>query len=430
MKKLLSILLITQCSLLTVYAQSGWVQQNSGTFCNLNSVCFLDASTGYAVGDSGSSRGVILKTSDGGSNWIRQINTVGGLSSVNFVDASTGFACGYPFFAHFSFKTTNGGTNWTGGQINDMYKISSAYFLNSLTGFHVGFFILVKFGVASVLRTTDGGNSWNLQVSFSLADFSSVYFPDAVTGYVCGNSPIFKTTNSGINWFQINYPSTSLRSIYFINGMTGWTVGNNNNVYKTTNGGLTAWTALNNQGLCSGFYSVRFANEQTGWICGCLGSVFGTTNGGANWTQQTAGTTTLLRSLSFVNALTGWAVGDFGRILKTTTGGFTAIQPVSSEVPEHFSLFQNYPNPFNPTTNIRFQIPLLRGVDAEGRRGVLTKLTLYDILGREIQTLVNEQLSSGTYETEFDGTYYPSGVYFYVFEAGEFRQTKNMVLIK
>ncbi|HEY3251245.1 MAG TPA: hypothetical protein VGK25_09015 [Ignavibacteria bacterium] len=79
---------------ISVNSQTGWVQQNSGTFCNLNSVCFVDANSGYAVGDSGSSRGVILKTSDGGSNWIRQINTTNALSSVMFVDANTGFACG------------------------------------------------------------------------------------------------------------------------------------------------------------------------------------------------------------------------------------------------------------------------------------------------------------------------------------------------
>jgi len=110
------------------------------------------------------------------------------------------------------------------------------------------------------------------------------------------------------------------------------------------------------------------------------------------------------------------------------------IQPISSEIPDKFSLSQNYPNPFNPVTKILFNIPLWpafrRGVDAEGRRGVLIKLIIYDILGREIKILVNEQLKPGTYEVEFDGTDLPSGVYFYKLITKDFLETKKMVLIK
>jgi len=102
------------------------------------------------------------------------------------------------------------------------------------------------------------------------------------------------------------------------------------------------------------------------------------------------------------------------------------IQPISTEVPERFILYQNYPNPFNPSTKIRFSIPLLRGV-SEGR-GVL--LVIYDILGRELTTLINEQLTPGIYEVEFDGTNYSSGVYYYKLESGTYTETKKMLLIK
>jgi hypothetical protein len=104
------------------------------------------------------------------------------------------------------------------------------------------------------------------------------------------------------------------------------------------------------------------------------------------------------------------------------------IQNISSEIPQRFDLFQNYPNPFNPTTKIRFNIPLLRGVDAEGRRGVL--LIIYDALGREIETLVNEELNPGTYEIEWIASNYTSGVYFYSLTHGSFTQTKKMVVLK
>ncbi|HEY3252013.1 MAG TPA: SBBP repeat-containing protein, partial [Ignavibacteria bacterium] len=104
------------------------------------------------------------------------------------------------------------------------------------------------------------------------------------------------------------------------------------------------------------------------------------------------------------------------------------ITPISNEIPETFRLEQNYPNPFNPNTKIKFQIPLLRGV-SEGR-GVFVQLIIYDLLGCEIATLVNEQLQPGTYEIEFDGTNYPSGVYYYRLVVGAYLETKKMILIK
>ncbi len=106
------------------------------------------------------------------------------------------------------------------------------------------------------------------------------------------------------------------------------------------------------------------------------------------------------------------------------------IQQISGGIPQDFSLGQNYPNPFNPSTKINFSIPLLRGVDAEGGRGVLTKLTIYDILGKHVETLVNQQLSAGTYEVEFEGSKYASGLYFYVLKAEGFAETKKMLIIK
>ncbi len=102
------------------------------------------------------------------------------------------------------------------------------------------------------------------------------------------------------------------------------------------------------------------------------------------------------------------------------------IEPINSEIPQYFALYQNYPNPFNPVTKIRFSIPLLRGV-AEGR-GVLLKI--YDILGKEIALLVNEELRPGTYEIEWDASNFPSGVYFYSIITENFTQTNKMVVLK
>jgi hypothetical protein len=106
------------------------------------------------------------------------------------------------------------------------------------------------------------------------------------------------------------------------------------------------------------------------------------------------------------------------------TSMVVGIKQISNEVPENYSLSQNYPNPFNPTTKIKFDIPPLRGA-----RGVIT-LIVFDILGREVATLVNEQLNPGTYEVEWDGDNYPSGVYFYKLITADYTETKRMVLVK
>lgn len=100
------------------------------------------------------------------------------------------------------------------------------------------------------------------------------------------------------------------------------------------------------------------------------------------------------------------------------------IQPKAKEsdnlIPVQYSLSQNYPNLFNPVTKISFELPN----DAK------VKLVVYDLLGREIKSIVNSQLTTGKYTFEFNGNNFSSGVYFYKFEAGEFSAVKRMVLIK
>jgi hypothetical protein len=100
--------------------------------------------------------------------------------------------------------------------------------------------------------------------------------------------------------------------------------------------------------------------------------------------------------------------------------------PISNEISSSFQLYQNYPNPFNPTTKLSFSIPPYQGGQGDG----LVILKIYDVLGKEIATLVNEQLNPGTYEVEWNAADYPSGIYFYTLTTNEFNQSKRMVLIK
>ena len=99
---------------------------------------------------------------------------------------------------------------------------------------------------------------------------------------------------------------------------------------------------------------------------------------------------------------------------------YSNIIEVTVDAPQEFSLEQNYPNPFNPVTSIQYVV---------GSQSYVT-LKVFDVLGNEVATLVNEQKPAGTYEVEFDATNQPSGIYFYNLKAGSFVETKKMILIK
>jgi hypothetical protein len=143
----------------------------------------------------------------------------------------------------------------------------------------------------------------------------------------------------------------------------------------------------------------------------------------------------------------GYDGGEWGSKTKTNTligalidGIFygdsvmTVVIDNKVELLHKYSLSQNYPNPFNPTTTIKFTIPTSplnpSPYQGEGNRERLIALKVYDVLGNEIETLVNEEQPAGEYEVEFDGTGLPSGIYFYQLRTGNYIETKKMVLIK
>ncbi len=105
----------------------------------------------------------------------------------------------------------------------------------------------------------------------------------------------------------------------------------------------------------------------------------------------------------------------------------SSIGPPSKKIPKVFALYNNFPNPFNPVTKIKFDIPA--SSLSHGER-LEVRLVIYDILGKEIATLVNQQLIPGIYEVEWDGSNYSSGIYYYSLVTTEFVETKKMVLIK
>lgn len=166
---------------------------------------------------------------------------------------------------------------------------------------------------------------------------------------------------------------------------------------------------------------VSFTDSDNGTAVGENGIILRTTDGGTTWTSQTSGTTYLLRGVSFTDSNNGTAVGIPGTILRTTTGGVVSVEEEDiDEILTNFKLSQNYPNPFNSTSLIKYSIPQSSNV----------VIKVFDILGNEIETLVNEEKTVGTYEITWTADNLPSGIYLYQLRAGSYLQSRKMVLMK
>jgi hypothetical protein len=156
----------------------------------------------------------------------------------------------------------------------------------------------------------------------------------------------------------------------------------------------------------------------------------GSTDGGLNWVSYQSLTVSPADAYYPFLAISGQSVhvvwydkrdrNEEIYYKRNPTGNPIGITNIGSEIPSEFTLRQNYPNPFNPATNINFSIT----------KADFVKLVVYDITGREISMLVNEQLTAGSYNVDFDASQLPSGTYFYRLTAGEFTETKKMILIK
>jgi len=378
----------------------------------LSDVKFFDVNTGIATG----AEGALLRTTNGGINWIYSKFGETAFQSVTISDYQTMWTAGYGIL----LKTTNRGNNWT-QKSTPVYNINCVYFTNSMNGWLVG---------DTLCRTTNGGENWfvNMPATQS-SDF--IQFVDTQTGWLSGPyAEIKKTTNGGINWFSLpNSDPATQKSVYFTNSLNGWAflIGSNMNsyLYRTQDGGYN-WVQYSPLFYSNLYQStIKFINEQTGYILNPYDfrtCIYRTTNSGNNWTKYESGSSLSYYSIDFPDSQTGWIVGNNSSIKKNTNGG-VYINQISNSLPESYSLFQNYPNPFNPVTTIKYQIP----------KNNMVTLKVYDALGREVETLVNEIQHAGTYEVQFPGNAklnLASGVYFYKLTAGDFTTVKRMVLIK
>jgi len=413
---LLAVLLITNCI-------SQWVQQTSGVTAPLYNVQFVNRWTGWVTGGNST----ILKTTNSGQSWLNQSIDLlypKNLYGLSMVDENTGYIAGW---FETILKTTTSGNNWliiSNRPSNTGNSNNAVSFINAQTGWICSF-------LGRVLKTTNGGTSWDTLNTGSTGPLRDIQFLNSQTGWLCGDvGNLKKSTDSGNNWLPMPILSMSnLTSLHFINLSTGWVVSEQSKyVFRTTNSGVK-WDTVAQipSGSTEYLYSVYFTNSLMGWIGGSNTRLFKTTNGGFNWVQQLIPTGMFIDNMSFVNDSVGWAVGGPGVIINTTTGGQPiAVKNEGSNVPTGFKLYQNYPNPFNSQTNIKFEIPSF----SKGKE-LTVNIIVYDILGREVETIVYEKLHSGVYSVNFDASGLSSGVYLYCLNLNNVRiDTKKLILSK
>lgn len=450
MKKLLltSVLVLSALWCNSLYAQMGWFEQTNplgyGDTSMIGKVQFVSPTEGWiSCGNGG-----LLHTTNAGEVWsfINPFpnDTVGRMSdpavSMSWVGSTHGWVIGGingEDIPHGSviFYTTNGGADWQKKVVSN--TAGDVGFQTQFTDVNNGWLLNFNFLTqsATFLKTTDGGNSW---VPFNGAGI--FYFLDVNNAWSYygsgqnGAEPPFKilrTTNGGTDWTEqfIDNSPGEFNAIKFTDLNNGWVVGRNGKVLKTTNGG-TNWNWVTNSGIDpqSSCKTVFALDQNHVWIPSKVNDlqqtpyVQYTSDGGLNWSTQmtpfgnTQGGNAIF-SICFVDPQNGWLTADYGRIAKYT--GTTSVEE-NNNIPIEFSLSQNYPNPFNPSTKISWQSPVSNW----------QTLKIYDVLGTEIATLIDEFKQAGKYDVDFNANGLPSGVYLYRLTAGSFTQTKKLILIK
>ncbi len=418
-----------------------WESLSTGIVEDLRSITFVTENTGWVVGDNGR----ILKTTNGGLSWSYQTsNTTNLLSCVYFINQNTGWAVGSNGTIR---KTSDSGNSWITQQSNVTTALNSVFFYSSNVGWIVG-------NSGTYLKTTNSGDTWIQKTTGTTYNLNSILFTSNDRGFIVGyNGTILLSDDAGEIWTNVSTSYGNYYSISFANAETGYIVGASGQIYKSTDSGLS-WFRIGS-GLQYGddLFDIAFTDLNTGWAVGENGTIIKTTTGGTGYA-----TTTLIANIPAssqlleVATIEGFFVGNnvlinpggtneeinkiigFGSILLETPLVFDhqagetiiSLNPSSimeeemNEFPKEYSLLNNYPNPFNPSTIIRYAVPKSSPV----------QIKVFDVIGNEIVTIIDEEKPAGTYEVEFDGTGLPSGIYFYQLKAGSFVKTKKMILIK
>jgi photosystem II stability/assembly factor-like uncharacterized protein len=407
--------------------QTGWEVVQSGTNKNLNSIFFFDLQFGFACGDSG----VVLKSLDSGKTWQSLPSPLTtNLNDCYMFDQNCFMAVGD---SGNVIDTYDGGNTWytwlTNGRTEDIYCVSFSEYQGNFYSIFGRDSLMIWYGVSNYCSTVIveefGGYETGGFMGAQIFTYDKVF----IVGENSSAQVVFgKTTTDIYTWnfksFYLDGKEARATGVTFFDSFVGfissilWDGGGA--ISKTLDNGDNWATKFFKQPLHS--ISIPLSGtSQVGYCVGDSGTILKTTNAGENWYNQISPTSERLNKVYFLDQNCGFAVGDNGTILRTTDGGVTHVDGnKNNDLPTEFLLYQNYPNPFNPTTKISWQSPV----------GSWQTLKIYDLLGNEIATLVDEEKPAGKYEVEFNASNLPSGVYFYRLQAGSFNKIKKMILIK
>lgn len=376
----------------------------------------------------------IFKTRDGGHNWVRQYMDRSDSGNQSFVIDSLHYWT-VAKAGNLLISTTNGGDKWDSTDISKN-KLGLIYFFDAKKG--------IAFTYVRPWLTSDGGKSWIAgDSSLSTRGTHDLVFVNSNKGWmgssvssITEHGSISNTIDGGKTWtYQISQ-SAIMFAIDFADSLVGYAIGTDGffsveYIYSTINGG-NEWTRkqfLNKGSL----FDVGFLNSQIGWTIGNSGKIWQTIDGGNSWniqntnTDATLGKITILRKEKAAYVF-GGAEYNYSIYTKPFVLLYADLSNISdvneneneNSIPVKYNLSQNHPNPFNPSTTISYQLPVYSQVI----------LKVYDLLGREVAILVNENKPAGHYKVEFNAGKLTSGIYFYRIEAGSFSQTKKLLLLK
>ena len=391
-------ILITSLS----FAQN-WHIQNSNTIKELEGIHMITSTEGWICGDDG----VMLHTTNSGDTWTVSTLTSSDLNQIVFKDASNGIVVGDDGEI---FTTTNGGTNWILKNSGTNTDFNGAAYAGNSTYFAVG-----DTGVA--FKSTDNGNTWISLNTSTVQELHSVAAIDQKVWIGARNGLMLFSSNGGTTFASMSNPaSDDIKDIQFIDASTGFACGSNSFFMFTSDGG-TNWVSRSS-GIQHELDGLHFVNQSIGWVVGDAGNLYSTTNAGLNWIAEQSQTIQDLNSIHSFDGINVWGVGEFGVII-TNYSSPSGID-LENNIAFNYNLEQNYPNPFNPSTTIWFSIP------ASG----FISLKVYNTLGVEVKTLVNQVLSAGSYSIEFNADGLNSGVLFYTLSSNNFKYTRKMILTK
>ena len=423
---------------------------------DFRSIVFPSRDTGYVVGgyEYGSS-GVIYKSIDAGETWQQQGIVNKDLNSTHFWNASLGYAVGE---GGMILKTTNGSIVWNTQVSSSDKDLKAVYFLKSDIGFTAGY-------SGSLQKTINGGVSgppFAVAGKIKFPNGSSVtrgivkalkYNPQTNTVTVVDSAPI--ESNGDYIMRNLNIDSVDIMAYpndediddlppkfvptYHSTGTSGgtinWTSSStiyvNNNLFDV-NVTVFPITGTGGNGIIAG--GVFVAPPETGGLqnaivyamSGVEFKGFSVSRSGGPYDVNNIPQGTYRMICDRFGYYSQEKTVTLGSVNLDTINFYMTgisvigIQPNGNLIPAVYKLDQNYPNPFNPSTKINFDIP----------KNTMVKVSVFDMLGREIAVLVNTHLNAGSYTTDWNASGFSSGIYFYRISAPDFNDTRKMILVK